>query len=211
MLNREDQLIYLCSRAESDHLPTEGLSELLPASEREVSLSELDSRYDLWLDQAIRTNAFPQYANIAERAEETSRPIGADYQALQRMVGLGNVKSVLEQVLSYRKMQDYAQRLNMPMENNSMHMVFTGNPGTAKTTVARLFAGILKDNGILSGGELIEVGRSEIVDRYVGGTAPRVKELFRRAKGNVLFIDEAYSLVSASLTLTRQRIWTPLW
>ena len=74
-------------------------------------------------------------------------------------------------------------------------MVFTGNPGTAKTTVARLFADILRDNKILPEGALIEAGRSDLVGEYVGQTAPKVKSLFRRAKGNVLFIDEAYSLV----------------
>lgn len=68
-------------------------------------------------------------------------------------------------------------------------------PGTAKTTVARLFADILRDNKILPEGALIEAGRSDLVGEYVGQTAPKVKSLFRRAKGNVLFIDEAYSLV----------------
>ena len=76
-----------------------------------------------------------------------------------------------------------------------MHMVFTGNPGTAKTTVARLFADIMKDNGILSTGKLVEVGRGDLVGKYVGWTATIVKDRFNDAKGGVLFIDEAYSLV----------------
>ena len=76
-----------------------------------------------------------------------------------------------------------------------MHMVFTGNPGTAKTTVARLFAEIMKDNGLLSKGNLYEVGRSDLVGKYVGWTAQIVKDKFRAARGSVLFIDEAYSLV----------------
>ena len=76
-----------------------------------------------------------------------------------------------------------------------MHMVFTGNPGTAKTTVARLFAQIMKENGLLPVGDLIEVGRADLVGKYVGWTAPTVKAKFAAAKGSVLFIDEAYSLV----------------
>ena len=76
-----------------------------------------------------------------------------------------------------------------------MHMVFTGNPGTAKTTVARLFAQIMKENGIIKSGNFIEVGRGDIVGKYVGHTAPLVQNLFTQAKGGVLFIDEAYSLV----------------
>ena len=76
-----------------------------------------------------------------------------------------------------------------------MHMVFTGNPGTAKTSVARLFARILRENKILSEGHLVELGRSDLVAKFVGWTADTVKKAFSRAKGGVLFIDEAYSLV----------------
>jgi SpoVK/Ycf46/Vps4 family AAA+-type ATPase len=76
-----------------------------------------------------------------------------------------------------------------------MHMIFTGNPGTAKTTVARLFARIMRENGLLSKGHLVEVGRGDLVGKYVGWTAPTVQAKFKAAKGGVLFIDEAYSLV----------------
>ena len=69
-----------------------------------------------------------------------------------------------------------------------MHMVFTGNPGTAKTTVARLFAQVMKDNGLLSVGDLHEGGRADLVGKYVGWTAQIVKRIFRAAKGSVLFI-----------------------
>lgn len=75
-----------------------------------------------------------------------------------------------------------------------MHMVFTGNPGTAKTTVARLFAEIMKDEAILSTGKFVEVGRADLVGQHVGHTAPLVKKKFRDAQGGMLFIDEAYSL-----------------
>ena len=76
-----------------------------------------------------------------------------------------------------------------------MHMVFTGNPGTAKTTVARLLAQIMQDNGLLSRGHLVEVGRADLVGKYVGWTAKCVKQKFKDARGGVLFIDEAYSLL----------------
>lgn len=76
-----------------------------------------------------------------------------------------------------------------------LNLAFTGNPGTAKTTAARIFARVMKENGILSKGDLLEVGRAAVVAKYVGQTAIKVKELFAKAKGNVLFIDEAYSLV----------------
>jgi AAA+ superfamily predicted ATPase len=76
-----------------------------------------------------------------------------------------------------------------------MHMVFTGSPGTAKTSTARLFAQIMKDNGLLSVGSLVEVGRGDLVGKYVGWTAQIVKSKFHEAKGSVLFNDEAYALV----------------
>ena len=73
-------------------------------------------------------------------------------------------------------------------------MVFTGNPGTAKTTVARLFAEIMKDEKVLSTGKFVEVGRADLVGDHVGATAPKVRKKFKEASGGVLFIDEAYSL-----------------
>ena len=76
-----------------------------------------------------------------------------------------------------------------------MHMIFSGNPGTAKTTVARLFARIMRENGLLSKGQLVEVGRGDLIAKYVGWTAQNVQSKFKAAKGGVLFIDEAYSLV----------------
>ena len=83
----------------------------------------------------------------------------------------------------------------MKSDHPAMHMVFTGNPGTAKTTVARLFARIMKENNLLSKGNLIEVGRGDLVGKFVGWTAPTIQKKFREAQGSVLFIDEAYSLV----------------
>ncbi len=74
-------------------------------------------------------------------------------------------------------------------------MIFTGNPGSAKTTVARLLAEILKKEGVLDSGTFVECGRSDLVGMYVGWTAPQVKRKFKEARGGVLFIDEAYSLV----------------
>jgi SpoVK/Ycf46/Vps4 family AAA+-type ATPase len=74
-------------------------------------------------------------------------------------------------------------------------MVFYGNPGTAKTTVARLYAQILKDNACLAHGDLVECGRADLVGKYVGWTAPMVRAKFKAARGSVLFIDEAYSLL----------------
>ena len=101
------------------------------------------------------------------------------------------------QITAFARLQKLAKEQGKKIDGINLNLSFLGNPGTAKTTVARLFAQIMKENGILSKGNLIEVGRSDLVAKYVGQTAIKVKEIFKKAKGNVLFIDEAYSLVDS--------------
>ena len=122
-------------------------------------------------------------------------PKGDAVKELEQLIGLNNAKKVITQAINFYKVQKLYAEKGVSADRPAMHMIFTGNPGTAKTTVARLFAQIMKDNGLLSKGDLYEVGRADIVGQYVGQTAPLVKAMFRKAKGSVLFIDEAYSLV----------------
>ena len=111
------------------------------------------------------------------------------------MIGLDEAKKMINQALNYYKAQKLFADKGMKNDHPAMHMIFTGNPGTAKTTVARLFARIMKENNLLSKGNLIEVGRGDLVGKYVGWTAPTIQKKFKEAQGSVLFIDEAYSLV----------------
>ena len=111
------------------------------------------------------------------------------------MIGLDDAKKDINQALNYYKAQKLFADKGMKNDHPTMHMVFTGNPGTAKTTVARLFARIMKENDLLSKGNLVEVGRGDLVGKYIGWTAPTIQNKFREAQGSVLFIDEAYSLV----------------
>ena len=122
------------------------------------------------------------------------RPAGSAKQELADMIGLSSVKEVLNKAIASHKLKKLCMEKGIQKENASMHMVFTGNPGTAKTTVARLFAEIMKDEAILPTGKFVEVGRADLVGQHVGHTAPLVKKKFRDAQGGVLFIDEAYSL-----------------
>ena len=158
---------------------------------------ELRRQFERWFDRKVKTSVFAQYSCIgtAESRVDKTAAKGQAIDELQEMVGLAEAKSVIGKALDYYKMQKRLKALGISEERPAMHMVFTGNPGTAKTTVARLFAQIMRENGLLSRGHLVEVGRSDLVGKYVGWTAPTVKAKFKEATGGVLFIDEAYSLV----------------
>lgn len=119
---------------------------------------------------------------------------GTAKKEFEEMIGLANVKDVIGKALANFKLKKLCMDKGILKDNVSLHMVFAGNPGTAKTTVARLFAEILKDEKVLSSGKFVEVGRADLIGKVVGSTAPLVKKRFREAQGGVLFIDEAYSL-----------------
>lgn len=114
---------------------------------------------------------------------------------LDELIGLKEVKDQVRKITAFVKMRQDMKELGMVEAPAAFNMEFVGNPGTAKTTVARILAGIFHEIGLLSSYELVEVGRADLVGQYVGHTADRVKSVFRRAKGKLLFIDEAYSLV----------------
>ena len=157
---------------------------------------ELRVIFDEWYNNKLRTSVFPQYKDLTvcrkEAVKEEAR--GSAYDDLEKMIGLSEAKGVIKKALNYYKLRRIYKDKGITQDRPAMHMVFTGNPGTAKTTVARLFARIMKENGLLSKGQLVEVGRGDLVAKYMGWTAKTVQEKFRAAMGGVLFIDEAYSL-----------------
>ena len=158
--------------------------------------TDLNCIYDKWFDEYLCTEVYAQYADMSpKQKEEHSEPKGDAFAQLSELIGLTEAKSVIKQAIDYHKAQRFFTQNGIKQERTSMHMVFTGNPGTAKTTVARLTAQIMKDNRLLSVGKLIEVGRADLVGKYVGWTADIVRSKFAQARGSVLFIDEAYSLV----------------
>lgn len=113
---------------------------------------------------------------------------------LEAIVGLGAVKDYILSLEDNFKIQQLRRAKGLKADSPSMHMIFTGNPGTGKTTVARIVSRYLKAIGLLSGGQLVEVTRGDLVGQYVGHTAPLTQKAIQAALGGVLFIDEAYSL-----------------
>ncbi len=163
--------------------------------------------FNKWSREVLRNKAYGSYSKCRNIVIEKKKTCDAKAD-LKKMIGLTEVKRVTEQIIASYKMQSMRDKFGFKDFTISKHMVFTGNPGSAKTSVARLLADILTEEGVLKTGSLVECGRVDLVGKYVGWTAKHVREKFKEAEGGILFIDEAYSLVDDSKTYGDEAINT---
>ncbi len=161
-----------------------------------VSILTDDGKEESELEKAVQEQERSKSDEEEKDSVVISEPLEGDpYKELDELIGLEDVKEEVRSLANFVKVQKMRQEKGLKTPKMSYHLVFTGSPGTGKTTVARIVARIYKDLGILKRGHTVETDRSGLVAEYMGQTAIKTNALVDSALNGVLFIDEAYALV----------------
>lgn len=178
--------------AQADEADPSGKSQAQSTLEQEMDA--LSRAQAALMEAAMKFN---RENDIPAQAEE-EKPETDPMEDLNELIGLTGIKHDVRELYDFTKIQKLRKDAGMKTVPVSMHLVFTGNPGTGKTTVARILARLYKQIGVLSTGQLVECDRSGLVAGYVGQTAVKTQKKIEEAMGGVLFIDEAYSLARSA-------------
>ncbi|MGG3470501.1 AAA family ATPase [Neobacillus pocheonensis] len=157
----------------------------------------MDAIFKKGSEKQVNTVDFLDYMLLGQEdfQIEKKKTTNSPNDQLNSLIGLNSIKEAMKSLISFVKMQQFRRNQGFPTLPIQLHAVFTGNPGTGKTTVAKLYAELLKECSILKRGHLIVASRADFVAGYVGQTAGKTKKKIKEALGGVLFIDEAYSLL----------------
>lgn len=165
-----------------------------------MSQYQLEHAFNGVLEVTLRRNTEwemvlgEQVVSYSSCVQQDSLEMESIKKELDEIVGLDDVKEYVLSLEDHFKVQKIREQRGLKTSEVAKHMIFTGNPGTGKTTIARIISKYLRAIGVLSGGQLVEVTRADLVGRYVGHTAPLTMQVIKSALGGVLFIDEAYAL-----------------